>query len=131
MDVAVKGSPVRICLNRHYLARALRFGLNEIHIIDELSPLTFKAGGKKLIVMPIRLEGPATVKPKEERAGEAAQPTQAAPSSEPANPTPPPQEITTNNPAPTTVEPANNHNANERNNMAKNNTPTDNHQHQH
>lgn len=54
----VKGSPATIYLNRDFLAKALRFGLNQIQIIDPLTPLRFSSGGRQMIVMPIRADSP-------------------------------------------------------------------------
>jgi hypothetical protein len=70
----VKGSPVVIYLNRHFLMKALKFGLNAIHIIDPLSPLRFSNGGRQMIVMPLRAENPASTpakQPQAEEPGEA------------------------------------------------------------
>ena len=55
------GKPVTVALNRAYVTNALRFGLNQMEVEDELSPVVFSNGGKKLIVMPIRLDGPPRV----------------------------------------------------------------------
>jgi len=52
----VEGEGHLICINRHYLVKALRFGLNRIEIIDEFTPLTLRNEGKKMIIMPIRLD---------------------------------------------------------------------------
>jgi DNA polymerase III sliding clamp (beta) subunit (PCNA family) len=53
-----KGGPVTICLNRNYLIKALRFGLTEIQIADELSPIRCSdESGRHMIIMPIRLDG--------------------------------------------------------------------------
>jgi hypothetical protein len=59
--VKVTGQPVTVALNRTYLTHALRFGLNELVVEDELSPVVFSSAGKKLIIMPINLNGPARV----------------------------------------------------------------------
>jgi DNA polymerase III sliding clamp (beta) subunit (PCNA family) len=53
VEAEVKGEPVVVTVNRDYLTRALRFGLNEIAIVDELTPLILKTEGKRMIVMPI------------------------------------------------------------------------------
>jgi DNA polymerase III sliding clamp (beta) subunit (PCNA family) len=58
VDAAIKGKPVTVALNRRYLLNALRFGLNEVEIDDPLSPVVFSNGGKKMIIMPVNLEGP-------------------------------------------------------------------------
>ena len=55
---AVKGQPVTIYVNRDFLAKALKFGMNTIEIIDPLTPLRFSNGGKQMIVMPIRGRDP-------------------------------------------------------------------------
>ena len=60
-DVKVTGKPVSVALNRTYFTNALRFGLNELVVEDTLSPVVFSKGGKKLIIMPVNLEGPARV----------------------------------------------------------------------
>jgi len=53
-----KGGPVTICLNRNYLIKALRFGLNTIQIADALSPIRCcDESGRQMIIMPIRLDG--------------------------------------------------------------------------
>ena len=60
-NVKVTGRPASVALNRKYFTNALRFGLNEMAIEDPLSPVVFSNGGKKLIIMPINLDGPARV----------------------------------------------------------------------
>jgi hypothetical protein len=59
--VKVTGNPVAVALNRRYLVNALRFGLNEVEVEDPLSPVIFSNGGKKLVIMPINLDGPARI----------------------------------------------------------------------
>ena len=58
-DVKIIGKPVTTALNREYLQTALRSGLDEIRIHTELEPLLFLTPGKRLVVMPVRLQGPA------------------------------------------------------------------------
>ena len=58
VDAVVKGKPVTVALNRRYLLNALRFGLNELEIEDPLSPVVFSKGGKKMVIMPVNLDGP-------------------------------------------------------------------------
>jgi hypothetical protein len=60
-EVKVTGKPVSVALNRIYFTNALRFGLNELVVEDPLSPVVFSNGGKKLIIMPVNLDGPARV----------------------------------------------------------------------
>ena len=59
-DVKITGKPVTTALNREYLQTALKCGLNEIRIHTELEPLLFLRPGKRLVVMPVRLNGPTT-----------------------------------------------------------------------
>ena len=59
-DVKITGKPVTTALNREYLQTALRCGLNEIRIHTELEPLLFLKPGKRLVVMPVRLNGTTT-----------------------------------------------------------------------
>ena len=60
-EVKITGKPVTTALNREYLQTALRCGLDEIRIHTELEPLLFLKPGKRFVVMPVRLHGPATV----------------------------------------------------------------------
>jgi DNA polymerase III sliding clamp (beta) subunit (PCNA family) len=78
--VKVKGSDVTTHLNRQFLAKALRLGLNRIEIIDAMSPLRFSNGGRQMIVMPVR-PTPTT---------ETSTPVPAS-ASAPSTLTPPPQ----------------------------------------
>ena len=87
----VKGSDVTIHLNRQFLAKALRFGLDRIEIIDPLSPLRFSNGGRQMIVMPVR-PTPTTV---------TSTPVPTASASASSKSTPPPQaEQSENKPMP-------------------------------
>jgi DNA polymerase III sliding clamp (beta) subunit (PCNA family) len=54
--VNVTGEPVSIALNREYLLTALRFGLSKLEIEDSLTPLILSKGGKKMVIMPVRME---------------------------------------------------------------------------
>jgi hypothetical protein len=54
--VKVSGPDVTVFLNRHLLLKALRFGLHEIGIVDEISPLRLSAGGREMVVMPCRAD---------------------------------------------------------------------------
>ena len=60
--VTITGTPAQVSLSRHYLAQALRFGLDQIVIQDELTPLIFSQGGRKLVVMPLQ-PSPTAVQP--------------------------------------------------------------------
>ena len=59
-DVKITGKPVTTALNREYLQTALRCGLDEIRIRSELEPMVFLSPGKRLVVMPVRLNGPTS-----------------------------------------------------------------------
>ena len=52
--VAVQGRPVHFALNRGYLLKALKLGLTELEIIDPSTTLTFRNGGQRLLVAPLR-----------------------------------------------------------------------------
>ncbi len=54
-DVKITGKPLTIALNRNYLATALKFDLNEVQFEDELSPMVYLNGGKRMVIMPVRL----------------------------------------------------------------------------
>ena len=56
----VSGKPNETTINRSYFLKALRFGLTEILLEDSLASMVFRAGGKQLIVMPIRPDGAST-----------------------------------------------------------------------
>jgi hypothetical protein len=76
-DVTITGKPVTIGLNREFLLFALKFNLNEIQIEDALTPLVCINGGKKMVIMPCKLETATT--------------TKSAPTSQPSTPNPQPQ----------------------------------------
>ena len=63
VEADVEGKAVVIAINRYYLVKALRFGLNQFDIIDELTPLVITNGGKRMIIMPIHPGNPAAQKP--------------------------------------------------------------------
>jgi DNA polymerase III sliding clamp (beta) subunit (PCNA family) len=64
-DVEITGKAREISLNRDYLLPALKFGLNELAIQDELSPMVLSKDGKKMVIMPVKMDGttPQTTKP--------------------------------------------------------------------
>ena len=75
----MKGKAVTIYLNRQFLTKALKFGMNSIQVIDALSPLRLSSGGKQMIVMPVRAQEPTpgvstpvTATPAEEENGTGA-----------------------------------------------------------
>ena len=105
-DVTITGKGAEVALNRHYLLSALRQGLNRFQVEDSLTPLLFTKGGKKLVIMPVRLEDPkpkTTVSP---ASAAAATPAPATPSiaapvpatevNSPAQPQPQPETQTNN-----------------------------------
>ena len=55
-DVAVTGPDRRVCLNRTFITKGLRFGFTEFKVQDPLSPVLFTGPGKKMVAMPLRLD---------------------------------------------------------------------------
>lgn len=53
-----RGPAQTVMFDRRLLLKAFSYGLNQISLIDECSPLRFSNQGKQLIVMPIRIESP-------------------------------------------------------------------------
>ena len=76
-SVRVVGKAVSVTLNREYLLKALRFGFTTLEIEDDLSPVQFLEGGRRMVVMPLRPDG--------------AVPAQTAPSAQPASSATPPE----------------------------------------
>ena len=79
------GPDQRVALNRYNLALALRFGMNEIHLIDDATPVVCNSTTKRLIIATVRLEPQPASAP-------APQPEEPTPSAAPAadtTPTPP------------------------------------------
>jgi DNA polymerase III sliding clamp (beta) subunit (PCNA family) len=103
LDTTITGRNIRIALNRGYLASALRFGLSEIHLFDDLSPLILLKEGKKMVIMPVRPPAPVTEK---ESSKEPAKATEQTPPAQSTNPQPAITSTNTNEPQ-------------ERNNMPK------------
>src|SRR5204863_9481711 len=89
--VDTKGPDVTVFLDRLLLQKALQFGLNTIHIIDEISPLRFTNEGRQMIVMPLRpdqIHHRSTPTPVPRR----AVPAPLKPNMPPSNPPPSPDE---------------------------------------
>jgi DNA polymerase III sliding clamp (beta) subunit (PCNA family) len=86
--VTVSGPEQRICVNRIYLIKALRFGFVQFKIQDHLSPIIFSAAGKTLIAMPMRFaDAPEPTPIKVDDAQRSPQPViSPAESAEPAYP---------------------------------------------
>jgi len=74
----VRGTPVSIYMNRHFLTKALKFGLSQIEIIDPLTPLRFSNGGRQMIVMPIRADNPPPASPATGKQPQAQEPGDSA-----------------------------------------------------
>ena len=53
---SVAGPDQRVCLNRTFITKALRFGFLEFQVTDALSPVLFTAPGKQFLAMVMRLE---------------------------------------------------------------------------
>jgi hypothetical protein len=62
-DATITGKPVSLGLNREYLLMALKFDLTEIQIEGPLTPLVCLNGGRKMVISPVKLEFPPTIKP--------------------------------------------------------------------
>ena len=87
-SATITGKPISIGLNRDYLLKALRFGMTTCEFIDDLAPMVFSEGGRRMVVMPLRPDG----------ATAPAQPSAAPKSSEPPTSAPSPQSTTNSNP---------------------------------
>ena len=101
VGAVVKGRPVTVALNRHYLLNALRFGLNELEVEDSLSPVVFSNGGRRMIIMPVNLDGPGKVTAPAPASSEATTTTtpaaeQTAPPEQPGVPTEERKDMTEN-----------------------------------
>jgi hypothetical protein len=48
------GEPARLCLNRLYLARALRLGLADAYVVKPTSPILFRDDRRQYVVMPLQ-----------------------------------------------------------------------------
>lgn len=56
-DAKGTGPDITIYISRHFLIKALSYGLNTISLIEYLAPLRFHNQGKQMIVMPLRPGG--------------------------------------------------------------------------
>ena len=81
------GQPLSIALNRDFVLKALRFGLTTAEFTDDLSPVVFSEGGRRMVVMPLRSDG-AAVPAKAAPAAQPKEPPAAVPNPQP-NPNPP------------------------------------------
>ena len=91
------GSEITIFLNRHYLTKALGFGLNTVELSDPTGYLRFFEGGRQMVVVPLRPDvgnpPPTTNKPEEPEEPENAKAEAPQPAATP--PAAQPQERTT------------------------------------
>lgn len=96
---AVKGDgrDCTVFMDRRLLVKALQFGLNTLGILDEISPLRFSQGGRQMIVMPHRDEGPA---PSAAPPPPQVHPRSHVPAPAPPQPQPRPQATSTPKPPP-------------------------------
>jgi DNA polymerase III sliding clamp (beta) subunit (PCNA family) len=85
-EAVAKGRQVMVALNREYLLKAVRFGLKTVEIEDELSPIIFWNAGKKMVVMPVRLDASPAPVPKTPPA-EPEKESTPVPSSQPSETT--------------------------------------------
>lgn len=79
-DVEVNGKPQTISLNREYLIAALKCGLDEMAVLDALSPIVLTKGGKQVIIAPVIPEDATTTSstsaPQPAQTNELARPTE-------------------------------------------------------
>jgi DNA polymerase III sliding clamp (beta) subunit (PCNA family) len=61
-EVSITGKTKQIALNRDYLLPALKFGLGQLAILDELSPMVCSKEGKKMVIMPVNTKGPVSAR---------------------------------------------------------------------
>jgi hypothetical protein len=80
--VRVEGKPITIHLNRELVAKALKLGMSDLALVDELTPVVFTMTGKRLVIMPLRPEGAKTSNP---TSAPGPVPASAANTEEPAN----------------------------------------------
>jgi hypothetical protein len=111
--LTVVGKAQTVSLNRNYMIQALKLGLRELELTDDLSPVRFHAGGRQVVVMPLRPDidpvptpGPtaeAPAPPPEPETQPAA--TSSAPPAAASSPQPNPEpQTTTPTPAPMSKE---------------------------
>lgn len=54
-EAQVTGADVTVFMNRHYLLKALGFGLNDIRLMDHIAPALFRREDRQMVVMPVRI----------------------------------------------------------------------------
>lgn len=80
----ISGKGLTIYLNREFVTKALRFGLNRLDFIDPMSPMRFSSEGRQMILMPVRAEAPVSCPTAAPQAQETA--PEATPEEQPAVP---------------------------------------------
>jgi DNA polymerase III sliding clamp (beta) subunit (PCNA family) len=89
-DVVITGKPKTIALNREYLLTALKYGLTELGVLAEESPMVCMNDGKRVVIMPVRTKEPPkqTTNPerKTEMPRQAANQNQTPPAAAPPSP---------------------------------------------
>jgi DNA polymerase III sliding clamp (beta) subunit (PCNA family) len=81
----VEGKDITIWLNRQYIIKAFRFGLDRLDCIDPMTPMRWSKDGRQMIVMPVNPTAAVPPKPAEStptaapQAQETASPQPAAP----------------------------------------------------
>ena len=91
-DAAARGADVTVFVNRIYLLKALRFGLTRIELWDARSPVRFSAGGRQMVISPIRADAAPT--PAKPDPAPAPVPPAAAQTNPPPQPAEQPKEET-------------------------------------
>ena len=90
-EVAVRGKPITLGLNRQYLLQALCFGLNKLEIEDAMHPVVFSDsnGTKTMIIMPVNLDDGTVTSQAPEQSSSETTPLPAQPTApeEPPGPT--------------------------------------------
>ncbi len=82
-DVEIVGPDLTITVNRNFVAKALKWRLTVMELVDELTPLVFSSPGKRLVAMPMRTDSTP--------ASSAEEPQRAAPPQPPQEPEHPPR----------------------------------------
>jgi DNA polymerase III sliding clamp (beta) subunit (PCNA family) len=90
-NAKITGRDIRLHINREFLTKALRFGLNTIGIEDALAPLKLTNGGRQMIIMPVRTGAEPVTPPSVQSAdqGEAETGNSGQPSEQPTQPAAP------------------------------------------
>lgn len=103
----ITGNNITVSLNREYLIKALRFGLAGVHLTDSLSPLVFQNQGKRMVVMPLRIDAPQPPSPAPASSQTSNKPEQTTENSNERTEMPRTAANPTTTPSQTATEPAN------------------------